>query len=78
MHWAQLVFCVLVTLAVTHQHPIHESERAPKTFTNHADYRKGTTVINHFYEKLFLLPEKMHTHFGKQEALRRKDFMTTF
>ncbi|TXX29437.1 metal-dependent phosphohydrolase, partial [Escherichia coli] len=43
-----------------------------------ADYRKGTTVINHFYEKLFLLPEKMHTHFGKQEALRRKDVMTTF
>ncbi|MCI1135279.1 HD domain-containing protein [Enterococcus gallinarum] len=61
-----------------HQHPIHESERAPKTFTNHADYRKGITVINHFYEKLFLLPEKMHTHFGKQEALRRKDVMTTF
>ena len=35
-------------------------------------------MINHFYEKLFLLPEKMHTHFGKQEALRRKDVMTTF
>lgn len=61
-----------------HQHPIHESERAPKTFADHADYRKGTTVINHFYEKLFLLPEKMHTNFGKKEALRRKDFMTTF
>ena len=61
-----------------HQHPIHESERAPKTFTDHADYRKGTTVINHFYEKLFLLPEKMHTAFGKKEALRRKEFMTAF
>jgi uncharacterized protein len=61
-----------------HQHPLHESNIKPKTFTNHEEYRKGTTVINHFYEKLFLLPDKMHTDFGKKEGLRRKGFMTDF
>lgn len=62
----------------SHQHPIHVSDLAPKTFQNHEDYRKGTTVINHFYEKLFLLPEKMTTAYGKKEAQRRVAFMKDF
>ncbi len=62
----------------SHQHPIHVSDLAPKTFQNHEDYRKGTTVINHFYEKLFLLPEKMTTAYGKKEARRRVAFMKDF
>lgn len=62
----------------SHQHPLHLSDLPPKNFTDHADYRKGTTVINHFYEKLFLLPEKMQTTYGKREALRRKTFMEEF
>jgi uncharacterized protein len=35
-------------------------------------------VINHFYDKLFLLPEKMNTQAGKKEANRRKKFMEDF
>ena len=62
----------------SHQHPIHDSNLAPKTFQDHQDYRKGTTVINHFYEKLFLLPEKMTTAYGKKEARRRVAFMKDF
>jgi len=62
----------------SHQHPLHLPSLPPKDFANHADYRKGTTVINHFYEKLFLLPEKMRTDFGRKEALRRVSFMEEF
>lgn len=62
----------------SHKHPLHDPELKPKNFASHADYRKGTTVINHFYEKLLLLPEKMHTEFAKKEALRRKVFMEEF
>lgn len=61
-----------------HDHPIHDPERQPQQFVSKADYRKGTTVINHFYEKLFLLPEKMNTQAGKKEARRRKEFMGNF
>ncbi|WP_207940612.1 hypothetical protein DOK78_001873 [Enterococcus sp. DIV2402] len=61
-----------------HNHPIHNPELPPQVFTSKVDYRKGTTVINHFYEKLFLLPEKMNTQAGKKEANRRKKFMEDF
>lgn len=61
-----------------HDHPIHHEALKPQNFTSKKEYRKGTTVINHFYEKLFLLPEKMNTKAGKKEADRRKVFMETF
>lgn len=62
----------------SHQHPLHLPDLAPKDFKDHADYRKGTTVINHFYEKLFLLPGKMHTAYARKEAMRRMAFMEAF
>ncbi|MGG5358454.1 MULTISPECIES: HD domain-containing protein [unclassified Enterococcus] len=61
-----------------HGHPIHDPNMLPKTFKDKEDYRKGTTVINHFYEKLFLLSETMNTEYGKKEAKRREAFMKEF
>uniref|UniRef100_UPI00403F1A4F HD domain-containing protein n=1 Tax=Candidatus Enterococcus willemsii TaxID=1857215 RepID=UPI00403F1A4F len=61
-----------------HGHPIHDETLAPQEYKSKSDYRKGSTVINHFYEKLFLLPDRMNTHAGKKEAIRRKEWMTQF
>lgn len=59
-------------------HPIYDETIQPQKFLTKEEYRKGSTVINHFYEKLFLLPEKMNTIAGKKEAERRKIFMEEF
>ncbi|KAF1296042.1 metal-dependent phosphohydrolase [Enterococcus sp. JM4C] len=59
-------------------HPIYDPAIKPIDYTSKKDYRRGSTVINHFYEKLFLLPDRMNTTYGKQEALRRKTFMENF
>ena len=59
-------------------HPLYDPAIKPKTFTSKAEYRQGTTVINHIYEKLFLLVDMMNTPYGKQEGQRRKAFMEDF
>lgn len=61
-----------------HGHPIFDESRQPITYQNKKDYRKGSTVINHFYEKLFLLPDRMNTPYGIKEAKRREAFMREF
>ncbi|MDT2757824.1 HD domain-containing protein [Enterococcus asini] len=59
-------------------HPLYDPAIKPKTFTSKAEYRQGTTVINHVYEKLFLLVDMMNTAYGKEEGQRRKAFMEDF
>ncbi|MEG0293208.1 HD domain-containing protein [Enterococcus sp.] len=61
-----------------HAHPIHDETLQPKTFASKAEYRQGTTVINHFYEKLLLLPDKMNTSYARTLAFERKQFMEAF
>ena len=59
-------------------HPIYDETMLPKNYETKSDYRQGSTVINHFYEKLFLLPERMNTAYGRQEGERRKVLMEAF
>jgi uncharacterized protein len=38
----------------------------------------GSTAINHFYEKLLLIKDKIQTTTGKRLAEQRHDYMVTF
>lgn len=62
----------------SHQDPLYDPKLKPRELTSKKQYRQDSTVINHFYEKLFKLPDLMNTVAGKKEALARKAFMEAF
>jgi len=58
---------------------LYNPEIAPVTNMSKEDYKKNNApTINHFYEKLLLLKDKMNTETGKQIAAERHHFMETF
>ena len=58
---------------------LYNPEIAPNLNMTKEEYKKATTpTINHFYEKLLLLKDKMNTNTGKQIAVNRHNYMQDF
>ncbi len=58
---------------------IYDPEQPPELHDTFAAYKsKGGPSINHFYEKLLLLKDRMQTPTGKQLAAERHQFLETF
>ncbi|WP_029271257.1 HD domain-containing protein [Flavobacterium sp. KJJ] len=58
---------------------LYNPEISPVTNMTKEEYKKNNApTINHFYEKLLLLKDKMNTETGKQIAAERHKFMETF
>ena len=58
---------------------LYNPEILPNLNMSKEEYKNNDApTINHFYEKLLLLKNKMNTETGKKIALERHDFMITF
>ena len=58
---------------------LYNPEMPPLTTISQEDYKKSTSpTINHFYEKLLLLKDKMKTMTGKRLAAERHIFMEKY
>lgn len=59
--------------------PLYDPDIAPHTTMDKETYKKRNgPTINHFYEKLLLLKDRMNTPEGKSIAEERHQFMETF
>ncbi|WP_040560146.1 HD domain-containing protein [Kordia algicida OT-1] len=60
-------------------HKLYDPAIVPKLNMTKEEYKKSTApTINHFYEKLLLLKDKMNTNTGRRIAAKRHKFMETF
>lgn len=61
-------------------HIIYDPSMPPRELKTKADYRsdEGETIINHFYEKLLLLPASLNTDEGKRIGAKRDAAMRAF
>lgn len=58
---------------------IHDPEQKPREEMTAEEYRHGkSTAVNHFYEKLLLLKDRMNTEFAKGLAAERHRVMEEF
>lgn len=58
---------------------LHDPEIAPNLHMSKAEYKKSEApTINHFYEKLLLLKDKMNTASGKRLAEKRHQYMIDY
>lgn len=60
-------------------HPYYDPSVAPHLHKSFTDYKKNKkTTINHFYEKLLLLKDRMNTPKAKKIAKHRHEFLEMF
>ena len=58
---------------------IYDPEIVPEIHEDFQSYKKNTApTINHFYEKLLLLKDRMNTNTAKQMAAQRHLFMENY
>lgn len=57
---------------------IYDPEKKPILHKTFEEYKRGTSTINHFYEKLLLLKDRMNTKTAKKIAEARHRFMEKF
>lgn len=58
---------------------LYDPDQAPTTYTSKEAYRTSkSSTVNHFYEKLLLLKDSMHTRFAQQLALERHRYLEEF
>ena len=63
----------------SHHRRMHDPDEAPVLNMNKEEYRSHvSTTVNHFYEKLFLLKDRMNTRSGRRTAEERDRFMHVF
>lgn len=60
------------------QNIMYDPNIPPRTLLDENSYKQPSTVINHFYEKLFLLKSMMNTDTAKKIALKRHKFLVDF
>ncbi|MBS4058147.1 MAG: HD domain-containing protein [Bacteroidales bacterium] len=61
------------------QRPFFDPEIAPQHYTSTSQYSNSKApTINHFYEKLLLLKDRMNTGPAKKLAEKRHDYMVNF
>lgn len=59
--------------------PIHDPNLKPNLHNNFEEYKKTrTSTINHFYEKLLLLKDRLNTKTARKLAIQRHQFMVQF
>jgi uncharacterized protein len=59
--------------------PLHNPDLKPRLHKDFEAYKKTrTSTINHFYEKLLLLKDRLNTKTAKQLAAQRHQFMEQF
>ncbi|GAA4782017.1 HD domain-containing protein [Olivibacter ginsenosidimutans] len=59
--------------------PLYDPQIRPNPNQDKATYKNSTSpTINHFYEKLLLLKDKMNTDTGRKMAINRHEFMEQF
>jgi uncharacterized protein len=58
---------------------MYDPEQAPRERMSVEEYRaQPAPTINHFYEKLLLLKDRLNTDYARQMAQRRHEFMLAF
>ncbi len=62
-----------------HNRPMYHPNTKPNMNMGKEEYNNHlSTTINHFYEKLFRLPELMNTHTAKDMAKERELYMKDY